>query len=280
VVSNNSASSGGGAYSGTMTNCLVVGNLAAQGGGVFTENNDVLYNCTIVSNTATSFRGGVNEGLIRNCVVYYNNAPGSPNGSPINAINCCTTPLPSGAGNFANAPLFANPAAGDYHLQTNSPCINAGNNSYSPVAADLDGNPRISGGTVDVGAFEFQNPASIISYVWLQQYGLPTDGTADYADADQDGMSNWKEWVAGTVPTNSASVLKMLAPVSTNSPAGLRVSWQSVNNRTYFLQRGTNLPPAFLSIRSNIVGLAGTTSVVDTNANGAGPYFYRVGIQQ
>jgi hypothetical protein len=232
-----------------------------------------------VSNTATSFRGGVYEGVLRNCVVYYNNAPGSPNGSPLNVINSCMTPLQVGTGNFTNPPLFANPVAGDYHLQTNSPCINAGNNSFAPTALDLDGNPRISGGTVDVGAYEFQNPASVISYVWLQQYGFPTDGTADYADTDQDGMNNWQEWVAGTVPTNNASVLKMLAPVSTNNPSGLRVSWQSVNTRTYFLQRGTNLPSAFLSIRSNIVGLAGTTSVVDTNVSGAGPYFYRVGIQ-
>jgi hypothetical protein len=71
----------------------------------------------------------------------------------------------------------------------------------------------------------------------------------------------------------------MLSPSNTISGATIR--WQSVSGKTYYLQRGTDLlPAAFSSIQSNVVGQASTTSFTDNNATGAGPYFYRVGIQQ
>jgi hypothetical protein len=71
----------------------------------------------------------------------------------------------------------------------------------------------------------------------------------------------------------------MQAPLVAGSNAVVR--WQSVSNRTYYLQCGTNLSaiPPFLTIQSNIAGQAGTTSFTDTNANGAGPHLYRVGVQ-
>ncbi len=57
-----------------------------------------------------------------------------------------------GSGNLTNTnPRFVNPAA-DYHLQRNSPLIDAGVNTFAPTD-DLDGNPRW--GFVDIGAYEF-----------------------------------------------------------------------------------------------------------------------------
>ena len=49
-------------------------------------------------------------------------------------------------------------------------------------------------------------------------------------------MNNWQESVAGTDPTNSASVLQM-SIVCSNSKA--IVSWPSVTNRGYYLYVGT-----------------------------------------
>jgi hypothetical protein len=254
----------------TLFNCVVNGNISPLATGV--ARGCLFYNSTVISNYGGSYASRLCTNY--NSIFYYNT--GLNYASTFNY--CCTVPLPPGIGNITNLPGFVN-LAGDLHLQSNSSCINAGNNAYVTITNDLDGNPRIVGGTVDIGAYEYQTPSSIFSYAWAQKYGLRTDGSADFLDSDGDGLNNWQEWKTGTIPTNAASVLKLASP--SNSVSGVTVTWQSVTNVTYYLQSSTNLSAqsAFTCLQSNIVGQAGSTSYTDTTATNGGPYFYRVGVQ-
>jgi hypothetical protein len=58
------------------------------------------------------------------------------------------------------------------------------------------------------------------------------------------------------------------------------VTWQSVSNRAYFLERASRLAPAdFTLLATNLAGQPGATSYTDTQAVGSGPFFYRVGVE-
>jgi len=274
---------GGGAYLCNLTNCLLVGNSCSFRGGGASEG--YLVNCTVVSNSSASFGGGFwftaasSLPQANNTILYFNSAPNAPDfgGGTISA--CCIPQLPMYEQNcITNDPMFKAPSAGDFRMQSNSPCVNAGRNLDIWSRTDIDGNPRIVGGTVDIGAYEFQNPLSLISYGWLQNHGLPTDGSADYADTDSDGMNNWQEWVTNTDPTNSLSYLHMLAPDGTNNAAGVTFHWQSAGIR-YFLQRSTNLVGPFDTFATNFYAGVGIATYRDASATNEGPYFYRVGVQ-
>ena len=79
-------------------------------------------------------------------------------------------------------------------------------------AADLDGNPRLFGTRVDMGAYEFFVPAGIPAD-WQGRFGLPTNGSMDYWDSDLDGWLNWEEYQADTNPTNGESFFPPLTNV-------------------------------------------------------------------
>jgi len=190
ISQSTSASHGGGGYQVTYINCVFKGNSSGGYGGGATY--ATLINCTLAGNSAY-VGGGVNGSTLKNCIICFNGAQISgmpPDCYSSGLLRCCTTGVGNENGNFSGDPLFVDAGNGDFHLQTNSPCINAGDNTAAPADPDLDGNPRVAGGAVDMGAYEFQAPASLISYAWLRQYGLAVDGSADFLDSDRDGMNN------------------------------------------------------------------------------------------
>ncbi len=225
---------GGGAYESTLANCVLIDNYAQCGGGAY---GGELRNCTVVGNGSFA-GGGVGDSLVKNCIVYSNYcyftniwANYYSNYTSTVMDHCCTLPLPAaGAGNFTNWPAFASFSGRNLRLLSNSPCINSGNNAFAVGMIDLDGRPRIAGGTVDLGAYEYQPSAPGAFISWLEQNHLPVDGSADYGDADSDGFNNWQEFSAGTNPTNGASVLRISSVARGVSGPG--ITWQSVAGKT------------------------------------------------
>jgi parallel beta-helix repeat protein len=285
---NSSGYQGGGAVAGNLYNCLLAGNSApgSVGGGAAADpsgNGAVLINCTVIGNTAYYTGGGLYSCTAWNSIVVSNTVVNSADGwnwSGGTFNYCCTTPLPAtGAGNVNVDPRLADPANGNYQLSTNSPCINAGTNGYVAAGNDLLGNPRIVAGTVDLGPYECQAPALLAYFNWAQSFGIPTTAAAEFADPDGDGVNNYNEWLAGTVPTNGLSAFRITG--LTNFLSGVSVTWSSVATRSYWVQRATNLGVAapFQTLATNIPGVDGVRTYVDIAATNAGPWFYRIGAQ-
>ena len=131
---------------------------------------------------------------------------------------------------------------------------------------------------MDIGAYEIDSPQSILSYAWAAQYGIPTDGSADYLDPDGDQSANWQESRAGTNPNNMFSLLKVIS--CSKQATGLQVTWQGSPGRFYALQRSTNLiTEPFSTIQRDVFTISSTVSYLDSSATNGGPYFYRVGVQ-
>lgn len=156
VISECSASKGGGAYYGRLESCLLTDNEAETYGGGSYYGERV--NCTIYGNHARYGAGGTYAGSTRNSIVW-DNTYGSYSTFEDNweggaFTYSVTKPLPDGEGNLSTRPGFSDAANGDFTLTRNSICIDAGDDAVVWGAKDLSGNDRVMGETVDIGAFE------------------------------------------------------------------------------------------------------------------------------
>ena len=152
VEDNVSGDDGGGVYlvGGTMHNCHVRNNVSAlDGGGVY---GGTLRNSTLAFNRANRGGGSYNT-AVNNGILYYNEANVYSNVYGGSFAHSCTVPLVGGTGNIATPPLLA--GYRNWRLVAASPCIDAGDLWLSDGFSDLDGDPRVWGGNVDMGCDEF-----------------------------------------------------------------------------------------------------------------------------
>jgi parallel beta-helix repeat protein len=176
IIGNSGTSWGGGIYcnctssqSPSITNNVIACNDAGTGGGIalwqakaVITGNTIVWNigseggiCSYynswptISNNIIAFNtGGIYQNPDNSQAVCYNNCvyenANANYGGPITRTN-----------DISVDPKLADVAHGNYHLQPDSPCINAGwNDAPGLSSTDMDGQPRIQDGTVDIGADE------------------------------------------------------------------------------------------------------------------------------
>jgi len=194
VFSNNSAYYYGGAVhlrqwpGGTFTNCVFVNNSALIGGAIdlLWAAAAVLDRCTIANNQSDDSRGGISlingsKAILNNSIVWGNEGYqiACDNDEHRDTVSVSYSDVQEGEegihqengqalilwndGNIDADPLFVDPDNGDFSLQADSPCIDAG---------DPDAEPDPDGSRADMGgALAYSRYAVVRGYV----YDLLTD---------------------------------------------------------------------------------------------------------
>lgn len=156
IVAVNGARHGGGiaVIDSTMGAANIKNNsvIANNGSGIYWANTSPTNDNNLVAYNTWGFEH--NSAFHEPVVLRYNNVFGNNVlGAP---SNYQTTPDVTGTdGNISADPLLANYQVGEFHLQPGSPCIDAGSTAIAFLdLPDMDGQPRVLGAAVDIGADE------------------------------------------------------------------------------------------------------------------------------
>ena len=177
TISNNriEGNSGGAVYcdsnsSVTIRNNVIAGHTPWSGGTICCQSSSLttVANNTIVANGGTSSIGAVFGGsstLVVNNIIAFNSIgvyTPSGGGAPVLRNNCVYNPggadyvgLTAGTADVSADPRLTALAYGELHLGSGSPCIDAGDDTaVLSGSTDIDGQARVQGGHVDIGADE------------------------------------------------------------------------------------------------------------------------------
>lgn len=208
IIKNNTAQTmGAGMHcdssSPVIINCVLMNNTGPEfGGGIACSGNASphIINCTIIKNSAAYKGGGIYAlspnaaPFVKNSIVWGNTPDGINNEAPPSiTVTYCDVQgndVYSGEGNINADPLFFSHVSNDYHIASNSPCIDSGISDGAPTQ-DIDQESRSLSAGIDIGSDEFTDTDSdgLSNFHENTVYG--TDSSV--IDTDQDGISDLVE---------------------------------------------------------------------------------------
>lgn len=117
---------------------------------------------------------------------------------------------------------------------------------------------------------------------WENLYAfLNTTNAADAAlDHDGDGLSNLAEYLAGTLPDDPLSYLK-LTSITVGGTSGVQITWGSATNKFYTVQRTAALGGAgvFTNIAAHLPATPPENMYLDASATNSAAFFYRIQVE-
>ncbi|MEW6234781.1 MAG: CotH kinase family protein [Candidatus Omnitrophota bacterium] len=127
---------------------------------------------TIVQSVTGVVGQGEGAASIVNCVVWDAQQPiAADNRSSWNIVHSDIMGWPQDGANFSRDPLFADPAAGDFHPRWGSPLIEAGVDMN--ITKDFDGRLRPMNSLPDAGAFEYDPATPISDWFYFGEFPNP-----------------------------------------------------------------------------------------------------------
>ena len=114
--------------------------------------------------------------------------------------------------------------------------------------------------------------------IWTTHFWPSGDSGGRDNDYDRDGDSNFHEWIAGSNPTNDASVFRIVSIETDGDRVDVR--WDpAVSNRLYDLYWSSNLFTSFEIIQQNLFAPPLGNGTFDSDRDGESG-FYRVRVKR
>ena len=198
----------------TLANSVICGN---TGQGICMSNGRTasILGSTIANNGNGTGLYGLTAAVVRNSVIWEPTAFDFGYQQMDATYSVFRNSVP-GTGNLSIDPKVRS----DGHLRSDSPCRNAGDPTYTAPAGqqDIDGEARVAGGRVDIGADEFADvDADGLPDWWEVKYFGSTTAGDPAGDPDNDSLTNLEEYNRSTHPLQASPGYKYYVdPVNGN----------------------------------------------------------------